>query len=66
MESITLTREELYNLVWTESMLALSKKYNISDGIATQSYLLMGDSLVTDEAGESQKLKSQGLMGSSL
>ena len=31
MESITLTREELYNLVWTESMLALSKKYDISD-----------------------------------
>jgi hypothetical protein len=31
MESITLTREELYNLVWTESMLSLSKKYDISD-----------------------------------
>ncbi len=31
MESITLTREELYNLVWTESMLSLSKKYEISD-----------------------------------
>src|SRR5580693_8316179 len=31
MESITLTREQLYNLAWTESMLALSKKYDISD-----------------------------------
>jgi hypothetical protein len=31
MESINLTREELYNLVWTESMPALSKKYDISD-----------------------------------
>ncbi len=31
MEPVTLTREELYNLVWTESILALSKKYDISD-----------------------------------
>src|SRR5580700_8610478 len=31
MESITLTREELYNLVWSESLLSLSKKYDISD-----------------------------------
>ena len=30
MESITLSRQGLYNLVWTESMLALSKKYDIS------------------------------------
>lgn len=31
MKEITITREELYDLVWTESMLALSKKYAISD-----------------------------------
>ncbi len=31
MESVTFTREELYNLVWMQSMLALSKKYDISD-----------------------------------
>jgi hypothetical protein len=31
MGSINLTRQELYNLVWIESMLALSKKYDISD-----------------------------------
>ncbi len=32
-------------------------------GMATQSYLLIGDSLITDEAAESQKLKSQGFDG---
>jgi len=31
MKEVKLTRQELYDLVWTESMLALSKKYAISD-----------------------------------
>jgi hypothetical protein len=31
MESITLTRSQLYELVWKEPMLTLSKKYDISD-----------------------------------
>ena len=31
MKEVTITRQELYDLVWTESMLALSKKYAISD-----------------------------------
>jgi hypothetical protein len=31
MDKITLSRRELYNLVWSQSMLSLSKKYNISD-----------------------------------
>lgn len=31
MKEIKLTREELYNLVWSESLLSLSKKYVISD-----------------------------------
>ncbi|MDQ6756987.1 MAG: hypothetical protein M3004_08625 [Bacteroidota bacterium] len=31
MGEIVLTREELYNLVWSTPMLTLSKKYNISD-----------------------------------
>jgi hypothetical protein len=31
MEYITFTREELYKLVWSESLLALSKRYHISD-----------------------------------
>lgn len=31
MEKITLTRKELYDLVWTEPLLTLSKKYVISD-----------------------------------
>lgn len=31
MNTVKLTRLELYNLVWTESMLSLSKKYAISD-----------------------------------
>jgi len=28
---IKITREELHNLVWSESLLSLSKKYEISD-----------------------------------
>jgi hypothetical protein len=31
MEKIILTREELYDLVWSLPMLSLSKKYEISD-----------------------------------
>jgi len=31
MEKIEFTREELYNLVWSEPMSRLAKKYNISD-----------------------------------
>jgi len=31
MEKIVFTRVQLYNLVWSDSLLSLSKKYNISD-----------------------------------
>ena len=31
MKKLTLSRKELYDLVWSESMLSLSRKYNISD-----------------------------------
>lgn len=31
MEEVKFTRLELYNIVWTQSMLSLSKKYTISD-----------------------------------
>jgi hypothetical protein len=31
MNEVKLSRKELYNLVWTESMLSLSKRFNISD-----------------------------------
>jgi hypothetical protein len=31
MKEITLNRQQLYDLVWTESVLSLSKKYSISD-----------------------------------
>ncbi len=31
MEEITYTRKELYELVWSESLLSISKRYNISD-----------------------------------
>lgn len=31
METVSITRKELYELVWSESMLSLSKKYAISD-----------------------------------
>lgn len=31
MNQISLTRNELYELVWSEPLLTLSKKYNISD-----------------------------------
>ena len=32
MEKSTFTRQELYDLVWSESILQLSKKLNISEG----------------------------------
>lgn len=31
MNRVTFTREQLYDLIWSESLLTLSKKYNISD-----------------------------------
>lgn len=31
MEQVAFSRKQLYNLVWSESLLSLSKKYNISD-----------------------------------
>lgn len=31
MEKVTLTRKELYDLVWTEPLSKLAKKYKISD-----------------------------------
>lgn len=31
MDKVKLTREELYDLVWAEPLLSLSKKYAISD-----------------------------------
>ncbi|SCB87243.1 hypothetical protein GA0116948_101603 [Chitinophaga costaii] len=31
MEAITFSRQQLYDLVWSDSLLSLSKKYNISD-----------------------------------
>lgn len=31
MEKITFTRKEIYNLVWSKSLLSLSKEYQISD-----------------------------------
>ncbi len=31
MEKITLTREELYHLVWSELMITIANKYLISD-----------------------------------
>ncbi len=31
MEQVTLSRKQLYDLVWSESLLSLSKKYSISD-----------------------------------
>ena len=31
MDGITISRKELYFMVWAESMLSLSRKYDISD-----------------------------------
>jgi len=31
MNKVSFTRKELYDLVWSNSMLSLSKKYDISD-----------------------------------
>jgi hypothetical protein len=52
-------------LIYNQAVRRTVEDYVVSlyPGVATQSYILMGDSLVTDEAGESQKLKSQGFDG---
>jgi hypothetical protein len=52
-------------LIYNQAVRRTVEDYVVSlyPGVATQSYLLMGDSLITDEAGESQNLKAAGFDG---
>jgi hypothetical protein len=55
MESIILTRSQLYDLVWKEPMLTLSKKYDISDvGLRKMCIRL---NIPVPQAGHWQKVK---------
>jgi hypothetical protein len=55
MAKQTFTRQELYDLVWSEPMLSLSKKYNISDVGLRKTCIRM--SIPMPKAGHWQKLK---------
>ena len=55
MENQTLSRQELYDLVWSESMLSLSKKYNISDVGLRKICIRM--SIPTPQNGHWQKIQ---------
>lgn len=52
-------------LIYNQTVRRIVEDYMASlyPGIATQSYLLMGDSLMTDEAGQSQRLVAAGFDG---
>ncbi len=55
MDKQTFTRQQLYDLVWSEPMLSLSKKYNISDVGLRKTCIRM--SIPMPKAGHWQKLK---------
>jgi hypothetical protein len=64
-QNLTVHKMVVAALIYNQGVRRIVEDYVVSlyPGMATQSYILMGDSLVTDEAGESQKLKSQGFDG---
>jgi hypothetical protein len=64
-ENLTIHKMVVAALIYNQGVRRIVEDYIVGlyPGIATQSYLLMGDSLVTNEAGESQKLKSMGYDG---
>lgn len=64
-QNLTIHKIVIAALIYDQGVRRIVEDFVVSlyPGIATQSYLLMGDSLVTDEAVESQKLKSQGFDG---
>lgn len=55
MEKETITRQELYNLVWSFPMTTLSKKYAISDVGLRKICIRMN--ILMPQAGHWQKLK---------
>ena len=55
MEKQTLSRKELYDLAWSESMLSLSRKYNISDVGLRKICIRMN--IPTPENGHWQKIR---------
>lgn len=55
MKKLTLSRKELYDLVWSESMLSLSRKYNISDVGLRKICIRMN--IPTPENGHWQKIQ---------
>jgi hypothetical protein len=64
-QNLTMHKMVVAALIYNQAVRRTVEDYIVGlyPGLATQSYLLMGDSLVTDEAGESQKLKAQGYDG---
>jgi len=64
-QNLTIHKMVVAALIYNQGVRRIVEDYVVSlyPGMATQSYRLIGDSLVTDEAGESQKLKSQGFDG---
>jgi hypothetical protein len=64
-QNLTIHKMVVAALIYNQGVRRIVEDYVVSlyPGMVTQSYALMGDSLVTDEAGESQKLQSQGFDG---
>lgn len=55
MGKLTLSRKELYDLAWSETMLSLSRKYNISDVGLRKICIRMN--IPTPENGHWQKIQ---------
>jgi hypothetical protein len=64
-QNLTVHKMVVAALIYNQAVRRIVEDYVVSlyPGMATQSYQLIGDSLITDEAGESQKLKALGYDG---
>jgi hypothetical protein len=64
-QNLTIHKMVVAALIYNQGVRRIVEDYVVGlyPGMATQSYMLMGDSLITDETGESQKLKIQGFDG---
>lgn len=64
-QNLTIHKIVVAALIYDQGVRRIVEDYVVSlyPGMATQSYQLIGDSLITDEAAESQKLKSLGYDG---
>jgi hypothetical protein len=64
-QNISVHKVVVAALIYNQGVRRVVEDYVVSlyPGTATQSYLLIGDSLITDEAAQSQKLKNLGFDG---